>query len=229
MGTSVKPSISVLVATRRRAPLLCRLADSLASNASDVISFELLLAFDTDDTKTLDQWAGSEQASRLQWRAMVGPRMGYQGLHVYYNSLAEMARGEWLLLLGDDTFVKTPGWDDHIRDQTCDRIYNTCNPSDLEYSRDALMHPVVPRSWFEAAGRLSAYSQFDTYLAAVGQSINRIDMRWLFEVGHVMDGARPSDRIRDEVTSEIVYSSVLPMGEVLKDAALIQAAMEAQQ
>jgi hypothetical protein len=223
LGAMMKPPISVLVATRRRAPLLARLAMSLVDNADDARSFELVLAFDSDDTETLDQWAKCDAARRVQWRSLVGPRMGYANLHVYYNALAEIARGDWLLLLGDDTFVTTDGWDDRIRSKSCDRIYNTGNPNDPDYSRVSLMHPVVPRAWYVAAGRLSAYSQFDTYLHAVGHAVGRIDMGWLFEVGHVMEGAGPSDRIRDEVTAAIVYSNDLPIEEARRDAAAIAA------
>lgn len=221
VGSIVSPRISVLVATRRRAPLLARLAESLVRNASDPKSFEMLLGFDADDTKSLDDWTSLPPADAVRWRALVGPRAGYKNLHTYYNSLAEIACGDWLVLLGDDTFVTTPGWDGRILSKPCDRIYNTGNPNDPDYSRISLMHPVVPRAWHSVTGRLSTYSQFDTYLNAVGHATGRIDMGWLFDVGHVMEGAGPSDRIRDEVTAEIVYSNALPTGDVTRDAKLI--------
>lgn len=221
MGAAVTPPIAVLVATRRRPGLVARMATSLVEKAADPQSFEILLAFDSDDTKSLGDWAGLDVARRTQWRAIVGPRLGYSRLHEYYNALAGIARGDWLLLLGDDTFVTTPGWDARILAQPCDRIYNTGNPNDPTYSRMSLMHPVVPRAWYTATGRIAAYSQFDTYLRALGQATGLIDMGWLFEIGHVHESAGPSDRILDEVTAEIAYSSDLPMDEVLRDAEIL--------
>jgi len=217
------PLISVLVASRRRPHLLARMAESLLDKASDRLAYEVLVAVDSDDIQSLEMWSVTPPAKASQWRAIVGPRMGYQRLHVYYNSLAEIARGDFLLLLGDDTFIVTPGWDDLILSKPADRIYNTGNPNDRNYSANALMHPVVPRLWYTLTGRLAAYSQFDTYLCAVGAAAGRIDMGWLFDIGHVAEDAGPSDRILDEVTREIRYSHELPIEEAAKDAEIIRA------
>lgn len=225
MGATVGsgPVISVLVASRRRPQLLARMAESLVTHARDAKSFEILIACDSDDIQSLQVWAELPPAKDAQWRAIVVPRMGYANLHVYYNALADIATGDWLLLLGDDTFVVTHGWDDLLADKPCDRIINTGNPNDRNYSRTALMHPAVPRAWHRIMGRIAAYSQFDTYLYAVGTMAARIEMPWLFDIGHVAEGAGPSDRIADEVTREISYATELPIEEAVKDAELIKA------
>jgi len=185
------------------------MALSLATLADNPASFELLLAFDTDDTHTLDAFAKSAAAAKCQWKATVVPRMGYSRMHEYLNLLAKQSAGQWLLALGDDAYVKTPGWDSLILKSPCDRIYNTCNTSDTGYSQNALMHFVMPADWVRATGRVSAYQQSDTYLTALGNLINRIDLGWLFEIGHVGEGAMPSDRVDDEVTAEIRYANNL--------------------
>jgi hypothetical protein len=201
--------ISVLVATRRRPEFLQRMAESLVEHADDPQSFEILLAFDTDDTHSLDAFAKSSVAGKCRWRAIVVPRMGYSRMHEYLNLLAKQATGHWLLVLGDDAYVKTTGWDTLILSSPCDRIYNTCNTSDVEYSRNALMHFVLPTDWVRAMGRLSPYQQSDTYLTALGNLVGRIELGWLFEIGHVAEGAQPSERVDDEVTNEIRYANNL--------------------
>jgi hypothetical protein len=215
--------ISVLVATRHRPRLLERMAHSLTTLADDVDSFEVLLAFDCDDTASLAAFASSEVAKVMHWRATVVPRMGYKRMHEYLTLLAGMSSAPWLMLLGDDAFVKTEGWDAIIRSKPCDRIYNTKNTSDPVWSSSFLMHPVLPRAWVQATGRVSTYSQSDTYLTALGRAVDRIDMSYLLEICHVAESASPNARIDDDVTAEITYSNVLPSADVTRDAGIIRA------
>lgn len=198
------------------------MAKSLYALAENPATFELLLAFDNDDTSTLNTWAETVASEGINWRAIVVPRVGYSGMHQYLNVLTEIARGEWLFILGDDAFVKTQGWDARILANTCDHILNTSNTSDPAYSAHALMHPVVPRLWAVAMGRLSPYQQSDTYLTMLGVHTGRMDLSWAVDICHVEDGATPSQRIQDDVNAEIVYSNNIPMHELARDAEIIR-------
>ncbi len=60
------PAISVLVPTRRRPALLCRMAGSLIQTCESIDNIELLLAFDSDDVETKQAWESSEAARRLE-------------------------------------------------------------------------------------------------------------------------------------------------------------------
>ena len=94
--------ISVLVPSRERPELLARSLDSLGEG-----DLEVLVRVDEDDPRL-------EGYSRFPG-LIVGPRHGYRRLNHYYNELAERARGDWLLLWNDDSFMETPDWIDIVR------------------------------------------------------------------------------------------------------------------
>jgi hypothetical protein len=217
----MNPEISVLVATRRRPALLARMAKSLQELAADPSSYEVLLAVDHDDILSLDHWSRLVIADETNWRAIVMKRLGYSGMHEYLNRLAAIAKGRWLFVLGDDAFVKTAGWDALLLAQPCDRLVNTCTVNAMAYSSCALMHFAMPKAWAEAMGRVSPHQQSDTYLTHLGNLTGRIDLRWLFDIVHVDDGAGPSDRIADDVTAEIRYAEGVPQDELKRDAIII--------
>lgn len=182
------------------------------------------LAVDRDDAVSLDAFAGSEEGGLASWRALVLPRFGYEGMHEYQNLLASVATAEWLVVIGDDAFCLTPGWDAKLWGCGDRLVANTENPADREWSRDHLMHFAIRRRWVEVTGRISACRHSDTYVTAVAKEAGLWNPEWVFTVGHVEEGAGPKDRVRDEVTAEIVYDSRLPMAEVKRDAALLRAA-----
>lgn len=63
------------------------------------------MAADDDDPGT------ARKALELTGRLLVRERAGYDRLHVYYQELAAMASGDWLLVWGDDCVMTTDGWD----------------------------------------------------------------------------------------------------------------------
>lgn len=216
-----EPAISVLVPTRRRPALLCRMASSLIQTCANIDNIELLLAFDSDDLATKQAWESSDEAERIGWRCVVLDRLGYRGMHVYTNTLAAMARGDWLFRFDDDAYVKTVGWDEIVMRQPCDRVINTCNVNDPGYSSQVFMAALWPRRWFEATGRFSTSQQTDTYVDRLAKTHGRYSLEWVFAIGHVGVDALPSQRIDDEVTAEIQYVCDISGEDILRDAAII--------
>jgi hypothetical protein len=215
------PAISVLVPTRRRPALLCRMAGSLIQTCESIDNIELLLAFDSDDVETKQAWESSEQASRINWRCVVMDRLGYRGMHVYTNALAAMALGDWLFRFDDDAYVLTNGWDELVKRQPCDHVVNTCNVNDPQYSSQVFMGALWPRRWFDATGRFSTSQQTDTYVDRLAKTHGRYSLEWVFAIGHVGVDALPSQRIDDEVTAEIQYVCDISGKDILCDAAII--------
>lgn len=80
--------------------------DSLLGRAAG--SIEILVAADDDDPATVDACA------ELQPAVISMPRAGYDKLHVYYQALARVAAGDWLLVWGDDCIMLSEGWDEKI-------------------------------------------------------------------------------------------------------------------
>lgn len=215
------PRISILVPTRRRLPYLRRMAKSIADTCANIDNVELLLAFDSDDTATLELWRASPEASRVHWRHVVLERLGYKGMHTYTNILADMAQGDWLFRFDDDAYIVTPGWDKIVLDQPCDRVINTQNLSDPVYSRYVFMGALWPRAWFKATGRFSTSQQTDTYVDRLAKMHGRYSLEWLFDIGHVEPGAYPAQRLQDEVTAEITYTNDINDEDIRRDAAII--------
>jgi hypothetical protein len=215
------PAISVLVPTRKRPSLLCRMASSLVQTCASIDNVELLLAFDSDDEGTKQAWESSSQANQINWRCVVMERLGYRGMHIYTNTLATMARGDWLFRFDDDAYVLTNGWDDLVKRQPCDHVVNTCNVNDPEYSSQVFMGALWPRRWFEATGRFSTSQQTDTYVDRLAKTHGRYSLEWVFAIGHVGVDALPSQRIDDDVTAEIQYVNDINDDDIRRDAMII--------
>ncbi len=98
--------ISVLLPSRGNPALLERSVRSLRGHASRRL--EILVAADDDDPDT------ARKAGELAVLRLIRKRAGYDRLHVYYQDLAAMASGDWLLVWGDDCVMTTDGWDDII-------------------------------------------------------------------------------------------------------------------
>ena len=103
LPVSDRPLVSILIATRSQAKLLENCLKSLVRNIGDGIAYEIIIVFNaaTDEVKSLvrDRTCGSVV---LESAANLGVAGGY-------NRARTAARGEFLLLLHDDTEIE-PGW-----------------------------------------------------------------------------------------------------------------------
>jgi hypothetical protein len=98
--------ISVLIPSRGHPDLLERSVRSLRSTASGEI--EIIVRMDLDDPATMNAAWG------LDVYTVTGQPLGYEGLHEYYQEMAEAANGDWLMVWNDDDQMLTPGWDEII-------------------------------------------------------------------------------------------------------------------
>lgn len=102
-------TISVLLPSRGRPDSLRASIASLRDHAADRSTLEILVATDPDDPHTLDVAA---VLGATVWTAP--ERYGYAQLHLYFNRLADLASGSWLLLWNDDAIMTTTGWNERI-------------------------------------------------------------------------------------------------------------------
>jgi hypothetical protein len=103
--------ISVLIPTRNRPGHLLNAIRALVELADRPRDLELLLRADNDDRTDYEaQFVVSscfDQPSTVLFR---GLRHGYTNIHRYYNELARVAHGEWLMIWNDDILSSsTPG------------------------------------------------------------------------------------------------------------------------
>jgi hypothetical protein len=214
--------ISIICATRKRPKYLKRLCESLESTCENKESHNYLFGFDDDDIESLVEFQKEDIAKNINWKAVIFKRMGYSKMNEYLNFLSSISKADWLLVLGDDCIMKTSKWDSNILCKKDRLIINTINPNDIQYSSENFMHFAISKKWINATGRISPYQQSDTFLTYVAKQAGIWNPKCDIEIWHVEENARPSQRIDDCVTKEIVYANEIPMNEVLIDANIIK-------
>lgn len=149
--------ISVLLPSRGRSSALGAAVRSLAVLAHRPDEVEFLIAADPDDAETINFKAPVQNLRLL----ITEQRYGYGGLHHYYNALARIAVGEWLMLWNDDALMCTQGWDSVVRrfDGEHVLLWSQANHCD-----GANMFPIWPRCWYWVLGHVSLSPHNDTWL-----------------------------------------------------------------
>ena len=166
-----RPLISFLLPTRLRAALATRAIEQLAATAADPACFEILLGVDDDDQESgaAIRAACHDLGPTLVLR--IFPPMGYANLHRYNNALAQAATGRWLAIWNDDVVMETVKWDNELRaiDFFCVVDPQIRNSNQTRFNSG--LFPIVPRSWFDALGHLSANPHCDTYMFFVAETL----------------------------------------------------------
>ena len=142
-----RPSLSLIVPTRRRPDQLQSMLASLRANAARPHTFEVVLVIDSDDP-------GSVQVHQygLRIRRVVvppGQPMGALNMTGYLHSA-----GDFIMLLNDDVRARTKGWDDRILaacQHFLDRIA-LVHVNDTIFQDALCTFPVVSRAFCELAG-----------------------------------------------------------------------------
>ena len=183
------PGISVLLPTRKRLDHLRESVSSLVSTAADPASLEYLFYTDEDDSTVLFALPDLRGADKGELR---GARLGYENMHVYYNTLASRARGKLLFIWNDDTRMLTPRWDALLLDKA-ERPLVQCIRRDTGAVADDTF-PVVDRRIFAAVGHLALHCYVDSWLGrvatAAGVQLLRNDI--------VFHHHRLSDQVQDD-------------------------------
>ena len=153
--------ISVLLPTRGRREVLKKSIQSLLDKANQKNKVEILFGIDEDD-EGLQEYIKEELAPyfnkhKVEARASVFKPLGYENLHVYVNTLAGAATGEWLFFWNDDCLMVSEGWDDVIRQY--DGQFKLLGPKDNHEGHPYAILPIVPKDWFILMGHLSQNPQ----------------------------------------------------------------------
>src|SRR5262245_7732479 len=142
-----RPSISLIVPTRRRVPSLWRLLDSLARTAARPGALEVVLVCDDDDPPSR-----SARHPALALRHVVGPPGRTMG--ALNQAGYQASRGDFVMLLNDDVVARTPGWDAAV----LARLRRFPDGIALVHVNDTLLRdrlctfPLVSRTFCELAG-----------------------------------------------------------------------------
>ena len=161
------PGISILLPTRGRTTMLRDSLLSLADRADDTSRIEILLGVDHDDEKTIE-WCEENILPELDQRGcsytVLGfDRLGYIRLNEYVNTLASIAKGQWLVFWGDDAVMLSQGWDQRILEVDKFRVLRIPTHNQHPYA----IFPIVPREWHELFGYISAHQLSDSWVSQI--------------------------------------------------------------
>jgi hypothetical protein len=178
--------ISVLLPTRGRREVLKSSLESLITKAKNPEKVELLLGIDEDDEGAREyiekEIAPMLREHRVECRANVFKPLGYENLHVYVNTLAGSATGDWLFFWNDDGVMVTDGWDEVIRSYTGQ--FKLLAPRDNHDGHPYAIFPIVPRDWFMLVDHLSQNAQNDAWLSHIAYMLDifeRIDVEFIHD------------------------------------------------
>lgn len=167
-------TISILLPTRGRTTMLKNSLESLLKTASNTQRLEFILGLDDDDTVTME-YVKSEITTlmapyQVESRAQVFKPLGYENLHVYVNTLASTATGQWMFFWNDDAIMQTQGWDDVIASHTGE--FKLLGPRDNHNGHPYAIFPIVPRDWFILMDHLSQNAQNDAWLSHIAYMLD---------------------------------------------------------
>ena len=178
--------ISVLLPTRGRREVLKESVKGLVEKSSNPKKLEILFGIDEDDEGLADfiknDLAPFFNEHGVEARASVFKPLGYENLHIYVNTLAGAATGEWLFIWNDDCAMVTEGRDDVIR--SYDGQFKLLGPKDNHEGHPYAILPIVPKDWFILMGHLSQNAQNDAWLSHIAYMLDifeRIDFEFIHD------------------------------------------------
>ena len=178
--------ISVLLPTRGRREVLKKSIQSLIDKANQPERLEILFGIDDDD-EGVSEYIKEELAPyfnerSIEARASVFKPLGYDNLHIYVNTLAGAATGDWLFFWNDDCLMESEGWDDVIRQY--DGQFKLLGPKDNHDGHPYAILPIVPKDWFILMGHLSQNPQNDAWLSHIAYMLDifeRVDFKFIHD------------------------------------------------
>jgi glycosyltransferase involved in cell wall biosynthesis len=164
------PYISVILPTRKRSEQCIKSIESLYTKAQDKNSFEILLAFDNDDTESKEIILDYCKKNEINHSFISIDRVGYENFEIYVNKLCEIAKGEMCLLWGDDALNETDNWDQIVKKETTDYIlYLRAN------KEDTTSFPIVPSKYIKTMGHFSLQAHCDSWIQIIFKELLNID------------------------------------------------------
>jgi len=160
------PIVSVLIPTNNRIGSLQSSLESLSENIEQRARVEILVRADNDDQQTIKFL----EANPKLWSLMIhGDVTGYENLHLIYDELFRMARGQFMFIWQDDALMQTKGWDAKVMEHASMDLYPLyLDPravvNDARYN---FIFPIVHRAYWHVLNRFSAVPHVNRYVYEV--------------------------------------------------------------
>ena len=197
-------SISILLPTRKRVPLIKKCTESLLDNAKNPDKLQLLYGVDDDDKESIDACT----AIKHPFRSVIKfKRLGYENLHQYNNGLAAYAQGTWIMIFNDDAIMQTKHWDLEVdKFDSKFKLLRVQESTKHPYS----IFPIVPWDWFRCLDHLSLHGQNDAWLSEIAYLL---DIMQDVPIKVLHDRADITGNNEDEIFKSRVYKEGQPEKE----------------
>lgn len=175
--TENKFKIAVLIPTRGRTEALLKAVTALVDHAQDKESIQVLFGFDKDDKTGTDYFKTTIrpylESVNVAFSASLFHPLGYQGLNVYYNTLAEKIDSDWLMLYSDDAIMDTCGWDTVITSHTGEfTLLKVHTHNEHPYS----IFPIYPKEWYDLFQFCSVQQMVDAELSHIAYPLDLVQV-----------------------------------------------------
>lgn len=165
------PFVSVLLPTRKRTAMVEKSIKSVLDLSSDPSRIQISIAYDEDDAESIEyfnshQWGNFISFYNATQVSIQCPQWGYDGLHNYYNLMAEKTQGKWLLAWNDDAYMLTQDWDQQL--QEVQDFQGMVHMECTTFPKLTLF-PLIPRTWVDLFGCITGGPHIDSWI----QEINR--------------------------------------------------------
>lgn len=173
------PLVSVLFPTRKRVSLLINAVSRLYDLAKDKNLIEFVFKIDMDDLETIS--VVEKLAKSFPCVFYISPRgAGYKDLDKFWNQLAGIASGDWLMIFNDDAKMMTNNWDQVLLNVNPWSLKKFKGNSDVcvlgcvtSYNSNYnWQHPIVRRKVYEILGHLTRVVHVDHYLYTIMKELN---------------------------------------------------------
>lgn len=189
--------ISVLVPTRERSAMFYESIKSLGDNV------EILAYVDIDDP----QLSGYLSIVQDNLTFVIGKRFTYHKLHEYYNKLARLASGDWLMLWNDDAEMMTPNWTEFLHAPISPEVIN------FDKNEQNNLFPIISRQMYQAMGHFSLSPHNDSWvqdianILSIHTYIDGVNIQHHRDI--IDDSTKRETQAAYETTSPLHYSDEL--------------------
>jgi hypothetical protein len=214
------PRISILCPSRGRLEPLKLAINSALETASHPDRIEFCIWIDNDDS-TYDDFLLHNKVKNIQ--VIRGQRMW---LSIMYNCLAAIAKGEYLMWIGDDSKFCTNGWDKLLTDEI-DKFDNQIGlvyVNDLaNYEQKYATMGMLHRNWITSFGFLLTPhlrdNGIDGWVTDVARQIGRCKFMEEVHIEHLQyrQGKSIIDKTYQERNSTNLWNDVYGLYRQLKD------------
>lgn len=180
--------ISLFWTSRKRVSQLSFSIASFMANADNNKDIEYLFAIDDDDLdteKALSELKPFAHTCGTTIKVVKTERLGYDYMDVYTNKLANIADGDCWIIITDDMFCLTPGWDTLIRNDVKPYINEPILIQTQPVEDRSKFWPTMPgitKKWFDITKRVSAWVAQDIYLVGLADEAGLKIVRPNYEV-----------------------------------------------